>query len=185
MTFEVPVRPIEARRRAAWAAPMVAFCASLVTLVAVALAEPAGPADDTRVAATEGPSLGAGALGDSSSALTAARASAAQPHPRRLPATLGCEDLELEPCVRIARAALLVLPDEVADVSGGTVWRSLRCGDTHDCPPHYMRGSLPLGSVTFVFADGSPRAAINVVEWRHGPAIRLGARAWLVDWLPD
>ena len=182
MTFEVPVRPIGSSRRATWRAPVLAVSAAIAVLIALSLARPADPVDDALAVPDAPPS--AGAPGDPQRGFAAAPP-VAPIHARRLPPTLGCEDLELDACVRIARAALLVLPDDVADVSGGTVWRSLRCGDTHDCPPHYMRGSLPLGSVTFVFADGSPRAAINVVEWRHGPAIRLGPRAWLVDWLPD
>jgi hypothetical protein len=182
MTFEVPVRPVDSSRRVAWAAPVIAVSLAIAVLIALALAQPAGPVGDTLAA----PDARRSAEASSEPSRPFAAAGAVAPlHPRRLPPTLGCEDLALQACVRIARAALLVLPDDVADVSGGTVWRSLRCGDTHDCPPEYMRGSLPLGSVTFVFADGSPRAAINVVEWRHGPSIRLGPRAWLVDWLPD
>ncbi len=180
MTFEVQIARVDRRRRP-W--PLAGLALGAIVVVVAALA--GGPSDARRgapAAAHEAPSGQAARASDAG--LTIAEAAIARP-PRRLPATLACEDLALAPCARLARAALAVLPEDVAEVSVGTVWRSLRCGDTPDCPPEYLNDATPLGSVIFVFADGSPRAAINVVEWRHGPAIRLGPRAWIVEWLPD
>ncbi len=180
MTFHVRMARVDRPRRP-W--PLVGLAFGAVVVVVAALA--GGPSDAGRgqsPAAHGAPSGQAARASDAGLAI--ADAAVARP-PRRLPATLACEDLTLAECARLARAALAVLPDDVAEVSAGTVWRSLRCGDTPDCPPEYLDDAKPLGSVVFVFADGSPRAAINVVEWRHGPAIRLGPRAWIVEWLPD
>ena len=84
----------------------------------------------------------------------------------------------------MAKAAIRALPDDAPAVLAATVWRSLLCGDTFDCPPAYLDGSTPLGSVTVRFADGSPQAAINVVDGRPGPISRA-PRAWIVRWLPE
>jgi hypothetical protein len=189
MTFEVPVARIGPSRRTPWHAPVVAVGAAILLLVGLAVARPVDSRPESAAAGAGAPSA-ASDPGGADDAGSPARpgvpvAATAPDHPRRLPPTLACEDLRLAPCVRIARAALAVLPDDVGEVSGATVWRSLRCGDTDDCPPHYLRGSMPLGSVILLFADDSPRAAINVVEWRHGSGIRLGPRAWVVDWLAD
>jgi len=84
----------------------------------------------------------------------------------------------------MAKAALLALPGDVPEAIDATVWRSLLCNDNSDCPPSYLDGSAPLGSVIISFADGGPRAAINVVEGRTGP-IRRAPRAWVVRWMPE
>jgi hypothetical protein len=103
---------------------------------------------------------------------------------RIVPSDLNCRDVERRTCQRMARAAIRILPDDAPAVLAATVWRSLLCGDTFDCPPTYLDGSMPLGSVTVRFADGSPQAAINVVEGRPG-AIQRPPRAWIVRWLPE
>ena len=59
------------------------------------------------------------------------------------------------------------------------------CGDDLDCPQPYLDQSVPLGSVVVRFVDSSPRAAINVVDWRYSASIRLGTRAWLARWMPE
>ena len=103
---------------------------------------------------------------------------------RTVPADLRCRDVERSTCQLIARAAIRALPDDAPAVLAATVWRSLLCGDTFDCPPAHLDGSTPLGSVTVRFADGSPQAAINVVDGRPGPISRA-PRAWIVRWLPE
>jgi hypothetical protein len=105
-------------------------------------------------------------------------------HARTVPSDVNCRDVERRTCQRMARAAIRALPDDAPAVLAATVWRSLLCGDTFDCPPAYLDGSEPLGSVTVRFADGSPHAAINVVEGRSGP-IQRPPRAWIVRWLPE
>lgn len=180
MALHVPVGSVGRGGARRWPVGFVAAGPVLVAIVALAGGSPP---------ASEGPAGEAAEVEPGRTPPTVvlseserAGAPPARP-PRRLPATLACEDLRLDECVRVARAAMAILPDDVADVSGASVWRSLRCGDTPDCPPEYLGGSLPLGSVILQFADGSPAAAINVVDWRHGEAIRLGPRAWLVEWL--
>jgi hypothetical protein len=113
------------------------------------------------------------------------RPRAAAPAPRALPADLTCRDLDRATCLRVAKAAMLVLPPELPAVRDATVWRSLYCGDNLDCPQRYLDQSVPLGSVVVRFVDSSPRAAINVVDWRYSATIRLGARAWLARWMPE
>src|SRR5687767_5438206 len=99
MTFEVPVRPVDSARRASWAAPVIAVSCAIAALIALALARPAGPVGDTLAAPDARGS--APASGEPSRALPPAAAAVAPLHPRRLPPTLGCEDLELDACVRI------------------------------------------------------------------------------------
>lgn len=103
---------------------------------------------------------------------------------RTIPAELNCRDVDRGTCQRMARAAIRALPDDAPEVLTATVWRSLLCGDTFDCPPAYLDGSTPLGSVTVRFADGSPQAAVNVVDGRSGP-IKRAPRAWIVRWMPE
>ena len=71
-------------------------------------------------------------------------------------------------------------------VVSATVWRSMACGDTLDCPPYRLAGTRSVGSVVLEFADGGPRAWINVVgppstrELDGGPG--GGLQAWLARW---
>lgn len=104
--------------------------------------------------------------------------------PRGLPTDLDCRDLEPAACRRVARAALAALPADLPPVRSATAWHSLVCSDATDCPSLQLARAFPLGSVIVAFVDGSPPAAINVVEHRFGPNIRLGTRAWLLDWAP-
>ena len=92
--------------------------------------------------------------------------------------------METDRCHRLVRAALRVLPADLPDVRDAGVWRSLVCNDTFDCPPAYLRDSPPAGSVILRFVDRSPGAAVNVVDWRYGSAIRLGLRAWIARSMP-
>ena len=103
---------------------------------------------------------------------------------RTIPADLNCRDVDRGTCQRMARAAIRALPGDGPAIRAATVWRSLLCGDTFDCPPAYLAGSTPLGSVTVRFADGSPQAALNVVDGRSGP-IKRAPRAWIVRWMPE
>lgn len=103
---------------------------------------------------------------------------------RTIPVELNCRDVDRGTCERMARAAILELPGDGPAIRTVTVWRSLLCGDTFDCPPVYLDGSTPLGSVTVRFADGSPQAALNVVDGRSGP-IKRAPRAWIVRWMPE
>ena len=103
---------------------------------------------------------------------------------RVVPADLRCRDVELTMCLRMTRAALRALPRGVPAPVNATVWQSLLCNDNFDCPPTYLGESASLGSVIFAFSDGSPRAAVNVVDGRSGP-IRRAPRAWVVRWLSN
>lgn len=103
---------------------------------------------------------------------------------RTIPDDLRCRDVDRDTCQRMARAAIGALPDDAPAILTATVWRSLLCGDTFDCPPTYIDDALPLGSVTIRFVDGSPRAALNVVDGQPGP-IKRAPRAWIVRWMPE
>jgi hypothetical protein len=133
--------------------------------------------------------------GDSRSAREVAAASNHQPAtassvtagpilPRAVPVDLTCRDVDQATCRRMAKAALLVLPDDAPEAIDVTVWRSLLCNSSFDCPPSYLDGSAPLGSVIIRFADRGPRAAVNVVAGRSG-SIQRAPRAWVVRWMPE
>lgn len=101
-----------------------------------------------------------------------------------MPDDVRCRDVGRATCLKIVKAALLALPDDAPDAIDAIVWRSLLCNDTFDCPPSYLEGAAPLGSAIFKFADGSPRAAVNVIEGRGGPVGHV-SRAWVVRWMPE
>ena len=103
---------------------------------------------------------------------------------RPMPDSLLCHDVDEHQCRRLVREALRVLPAEMPRVRAASAWRSLVCGDDFDCPSEYLRGSQPAGSVIVTFVDGSPRVAVNVVDWQYGPQIRLGLRGWLARSVP-
>jgi hypothetical protein len=84
----------------------------------------------------------------------------------------------------MAKAAFVVLPRDAPAALDATVWRSLLCNDNFDCPASFLDGSEPLGSVIIRFTDGSPRAALNVIEGAPGPITRA-PRAWIVRWMPE
>ena len=170
MGFEVPISAVgDGPRRGGRAA--AAVLAAIVAVLAVAVA---------------------GAISPSPREPRAARASVpattTQPTSpvvaRAVPAELSCRDVDRATCLRMTRAAVLVLPADAPEALDATVWRSLLCNDTSDCPPRYLDGAAPLGSVIITFADRSPRAAVNVVEGQTGP-IRRAARAWVVRWMPE
>lgn len=185
MTFEVPVARV-GRRSRSW--PIAALVVGLagVALIGFAGGPTGTPTPGPAAAAPLGSGSAAAPVAPGPFVIAGERVAAGRAIERRpLPDVLRCEGVDEAACARIARAALLVLPADVPTVTDATVWRSLRCGDTSDCPPHYLKGAEPLGSVFVGFADGSPGAVINVVDWRYGSAIRLGPRAWLVDWLVE
>ncbi len=172
MGFEVPVSGVD-RGRAGGGRVIAAALVLVATLVAVGAATGGVPrADRNVVAATAGPTLDVGA-GTTTATL-----------PRPLPRNLTCRDVDRTDCLRIAKAALLALPVDAPDAVDATVWRSLLCNDSLECPPARLKGSVPLGSVIIGFADGGPRAAVNVVEGQIGP-IRRAPHAWVVRWMPE
>jgi hypothetical protein len=103
---------------------------------------------------------------------------------RPLPRDLDCHGLAPAVCTRVATAALSVLTPELPAISSAAVYNSLICDSNFDCPRDRLTpDALPLGSVTFSFADGGPSAWINVVQ--HGPTPSVGqapAEAWLIRW---
>jgi len=176
MEFEVPAAVVDAgsaRRRRGVAAVLIGFGVVVGIAVSSLGLTRAGLAETAR--------------GETGSGLAIAAPVEASGIPmliRTVPADLRCRDVEPSTCQLMARAAIRVLPDDAPAVLAATVWRSLLCGDTFDCPPAYLAGSTPLGSVTVRFADGSPQAAINVVDGHPGPISRA-PRAWIVRWLPE
>jgi hypothetical protein len=103
---------------------------------------------------------------------------------RPLPGSIDCHDVKVDQCHRLVRAALRILPADMPVVHDAGVWRSLVCNDNFDCPPQYLRDSMPAGSVTVQFIDGSRGAAINVVGRRYGSAVGLGLTAWVARSIP-
>lgn len=172
MGFEVPVSGVE---RNGGRAGRTTAAALGVLAVVVAFAIGTGGVASTRSAPGS----------DTATVLAAATpALVAAAMQRPVPASLSCRDVGWATCLRIAKAAMLALPDDIPEAIDATVWRSLLCADSSKCPPSYLDGSPPLGSVIVRFADGGPRAAINVVDGRPGP-IRRAPRAWVVDWMPE
>jgi len=184
MTFEVPVERIGGGKRR-WTVEAVVIGWIAVVGVAFVTGGTAGRIPrNTRPAADTGETASAPATaGQGPVATRVARPPA--PAPRALPANLTCRDVDHATCLRVAKAAMLVLPPELPAVRDATVWGSLFCNDNFDCPKRYIDQSMPLGSVLVRFVDRSPRAAINVVDWRYSASIRLGARAWLARWMPE
>ena len=172
MGFEVPLAGVDRRPergRRAVALALLAFA----TLVGLAVATSGVPPQRDQLAA-----------GSGSPPLAGSPEPPARVVPRAIPAEVLCRDVDRVTCLRMTKAAVLVLPDDAPDAIDATVWRSLLCNDSADCPPGYIDGSAPLGSVIIRFADGGPRAAINVVEGIAGP-IRRAPRAWVVRWMPE
>lgn len=172
MGFEVPVSGVD-RPPARGGRLVAAGLLVLATVVAAAVATAgAAPNHQRPVVPSGGPSADTNGV-------------AAGPSlPRPLPTNLNCRDVDGATCRRMAKAAMLALPAEAPDAIDATVWRSLLCNSTFDCPPTYIEGSAPLGSVIIRFADGGPSAAVNVVEGRSGAALRT-LRAWVVRWIPE
>jgi hypothetical protein len=171
MGFEVPVSGVD-RVPAQGGRVVAAALCGLVTVVVLAIATGGTPPRRQVAAATrEAPGV-------------ASSATAGSTVPRAVPTALTCRDLDVATCRRMAKAALLALPDDAPEAIDATAWRSLLCNSSFDCPPSYIDGAVPLGSVIIRFADRGPRAAINVVEGRSGP-IHRAARAWVVRWLPE
>lgn len=176
MTFEVPIAIVDGGRRRA-----------PVRFVALGLAVVAGFAIVTsRLAPAPTPTSRAAAGVESAIAVNgSSRAAASLPAlPRPMPVALDCTTLDAASCRRIAQAALDAVPADAPPIAHATVWGSLVCNDDFDCPGRYLADAVPLGSVIVVFADDGPAAAINVVDWRPQPGIRLGPRAWLARSMP-
>lgn len=169
MAFEVPVAAVGRRSPRSWI-PAVAACLALVAGVALGTDGREGSARQSVGSAIQGQA----ATRNESSNLA-----------RPMLDRIDCQDLHRTICVRVARAAVTALPLDAPAIRDATVWRSLLCSDTLECPQHYLDGSTPLGSVVVRFVDGGPRAAINVVEGRNGDRIGLETRAWLARWVPE
>jgi hypothetical protein len=183
VSFEVPVSAVS-KSRTPLGVVVVAGVAGFVVLAAAV----AGLADPSRNKPAAAPAAIVGPT-----ATPAPQALVYAPGPRfepasfnrPLPTAIECHDVDLAECHRIVRAALRVLPDDLPTVGGADVWGSLVCNDNFDCPATYLRDSEPAGSVVLGFVDGSPAAALNVVDWGYGPSIRLGLRAWIVRTVPQ
>jgi hypothetical protein len=173
MSFEVPVERICGKRRR-WGIPAVILGSAAI--VGFALVAGGWPGNAPRPAAADAADADAPA---------ASPASVARSQPRAIPADVRCEDIARPTCLRLAAAAMAVLPPSAPEVSRVSVWHSLLCNDNFDCPSTYLDGSEPLGSVLVSFADGGPRAAINVVDRRSGFGTRLETRAWVARWMPE
>lgn len=163
MSFEVPVATIGGKRRG-WL--VIAAAGAFVGLIVLAAA--VGTARGEVAAAT--PLAGSTDAGPRTV--------------RALPAAIECHDVDDATCLRLARAAIVVLPDDLPALRDATVWRSLLCNDDFDCPGPYLEGSVPLGSVIVRFVDDSPPVAINVVDRGYAANVRPGTRAWVVRWRP-
>ena len=170
MGFEVPISGVDrGPRRGRRAIAVAVFVLASVVGLAIATGGGPGRTATSRLAGVS-PSVG-----DAAPSAVAAL-------PRVVPGSVRCRDVDRATCLRMAKAALLALPDDVPDAADATVWRSLLCNESSDCPPRYLDGATPLGSVIIGFADGSPDAAVNVVEGTAGP-IRHAPRAWVVRWM--
>jgi len=194
MTYEVPVVQVSRSAGGRRVLAVVGVLAGVVLFAAIARL--VGSSPPVPVADPAGAAVGAAAGAERDTAPAASRAGqpAAAIVPREpalfplniarpLPTAIECNDVAPADCHRIVRAALRILPDELPDVRGADVWRSLVCGDTFDCPPDFLRDSDPMGSVILAF-DGGPGVAVNVVDWRYGTSVRLGLRAWLTHGVP-
>jgi hypothetical protein len=172
MGFEVPVSGVD-RTPAPSGRIVAAGAFVLVAVVVLAIATGGDSPSGRDVAAVSG-----------HPPVVASSVTAGATLPRALPTKLSCRDVDEATCRRMTEAALLALPDDTSDAIDATVWRSLLCNNNFDCPPSYIDGSVPLGSVIIRFADRGPRAAVNVVEGRSGP-IHRAPRAWVVRWMPE
>jgi hypothetical protein len=104
---------------------------------------------------------------------------------RPFPTTLDCRDVTPAVCSEATSAALGVLPGDLPEVSGATVWKSLVCSVLPDCPPQLLAGdTVPLGIVILTFTDAGPAAWINVVghPGTSTGSAALPATAWIVRW---
>lgn len=173
MAFEVPMSDVARGTGPGGRRTVAAALLVLLSVVTVAIATGGMPAPGSGTAA-----------GSRESPVGRIARPAAAPISRTVPAEVECRDVGRATCLRMAIAAMGALPDDAPEAVDATVWRSLLCNDNSDCPPSYLDGSVPLGSVIIRFVDGSPRAAVNVVEGRTGP-IRRSPRAWVVRWMPE
>lgn len=184
MAFEV--RPVAVGRRPRrWSIPAVIAILGVVAGAAFVTADdrPDTPVAAGSVDANRRPAATAAATAPAADG-GAARRTAAIPA-RPMPERVDCRDLERDICLRVARAALTAIPPDAPRVVDATVWRSLLCSDDLQCPARYLDDAVPLGSALLRFADGGPRAAVNVVDWRPAVGIRLGPRAWLARWMAE
>ena len=194
MTYEVHDVQVSRSAGGRRVLAVVSVFAVDVLVAAIAKLVDSGPAVAVSAPGGGAPRAAAGAEGDTATPASRPGQPAAAILPREpalfplniarpLPTAIECNDVAPADCHRIVRAALRILPDELPDVRGADVWRSLVCGDTFDCPPDFLRDSDPMGSVILAFDDG-PRVAVNVVDWRYGTSVRLGLRAWLTHGVP-
>ena len=110
------------------------------------------------------------------------RAAIAWPH---LSGDLTCHELSRVTCVRVALAAIAILPEAAPRVVGAEAWSSLICADQYDCPPGFLDGpTVPLGSVALRMEGVAARTRINVIgrAATRPNAAAIPTSAWAVSW---
>lgn len=200
MAFEVrPTRVVSKRTR--WTAlPVVIAALAIVAIAVASKAPPESPLPGvTAPRPTPSATSGGRAAGQSSPSLallpTAVPSITAGPDGRpgrtsdspigpgqRLPRALTCTALDKGTCASIAEAAIRIVPADWPRISRASVWRSLLCDSTLDCPPALLRSVVPLGSVVLDLVDHGPPIWINVVGWRTltESSAGLQLQAWIV-----
>ena len=196
MTLEVPRRPVGHRRK--W--PVVALVGVAVLIVAVGALWPEGSPDGAPADAVEpvGPIASAAAVTTDLAAAERSRAAASEPVRRSrawpVPVRPVCRDVEPVRCQRVADAVLDLLESNGTGIAAAvprvvslTVWRSLICGDSLDCPTSRLTGSTSLGSAVLRFAGSTGALWVNVVGEAAADGAPAGAEttvAWPVRWAP-
>ena len=110
------------------------------------------------------------------------RVAIAWPH---LSGDLTCHDLSRITCVRVALAAIAILPEAAPRVVGAEAWSSLICADQYDCPPGFLDGpTVALGSVALQMEGVQARTRINVIGRppTRANAAAIPTSAWAVSW---
>lgn len=98
---------------------------------------------------------------------------------------LTCHDLSRITCVRVALAAIAILPEGAPRVVGAEAWSSLICADQYDCPPGFLDGpTVGLGSVALRMEGVPARTRINVIGRAptRANAAAIPTSAWAVSW---
>ena len=179
-----PTRIGSSRARLSIAAVLVASIAIVGFAIAgKGLESPAATAEATPFGSAG--AIASPSLGLQPSALTADQpaASTATPEPaiRSLPDDIECKGVDYDSCLLLAVAAIRSLPEPVPPIRSASVWKSLLCDSTLDCPPSLLKAVVPLGSVVLTFDDGT--TWMNVVGRRTATATTQGSlrlEAWSV-----
>jgi hypothetical protein len=190
VAFSVPPAPVAHRSR--WPVALLASVAVLFVVVAIGgrivSSGVTGAASSVEAGAS---SIAAGSQAAVAATPKVARIPAAAP-PIELPPITSCQGGDARWCRQVLRAAMAAYfqvaaaNDADAIVSSASVWHSIACGDSLDCPRYRLVNSTPVGSVVLEFAGGGPRAWINVVgpaatrELDGGPG--NGLIAWIARW---